>query len=884
MTEGPPRSSRGPLADLRAGWASTLALSAVTAAAVAIASQVLLPANVPLGSSLPAPVSSRGLYPAENGFRWTEGGSAIVLPAVGRGRPVEIAVVVSAWRPRGAALPALRIAAGGASAVAQPGAIPAEVVVGPVTSDSWRGDVELRLDSETFAPGRGDPRTLGVRVHALRVRPAGRALTLGAPPLLALLWAVAMVSLAFWIAVAAGSPPRAAFRFGLGAAIVVTAAMIGARFWVARLLPATVSVEAVLLSAILFMPGRFQAGRALVREALGRLGTGGRALLRPMPLAALALLAAAGTTAAYRSRPVLVIPMGSGREAAFEEGLGSFDSAEGVRFRHVATRAVLDLGDLGSGEWRLTVTAAAPGSERALPLADVGTGPIEAPLGPAWSEHVLTAHAPFGWRSGLDLTFPGSRRDDIWVRDVRIDRDRAWPPVRIAAGILAAGLGVALAILAAGVATGPARLAAGAAIALLTLGLAVDPVAAIPAVPRLAVIAAAGALLSAVAAAIAREGLPAAAVAAGGLGFMGWLAATTTSLYRGGHFVFHSSIAEEIWKGRFLLYYLPYPGSMLSQQAQWGNVVVPHPCLYHTLVAPLAALPRPAFFAAEKVLLALLLAAMAWASAALAARLGPPGSAAAAAVLMASMPASYQLLGLGHLMTILGCWAMTMAVSSLALNSHRLHERRWWWQAVMLLALCFLAYFAGLLFMGIVVAITCAALWRRDPTFTRALLGASAAAAGVAFALYYVHWTWPFLSESVPRLLGGSGAQTGANAGALPSRLAAVPHKLAYTFGSTLVPVLGLAGLVLARRGAPRVLLLAWAAILPLFTALDLSFNFLLKHHYFTIAPVAVGGGVLLARLAERGRWGRAMAAAAMILFAFLGARVGLDAATGRIP
>src|SRR5204863_2796575 len=209
-------------------------------------------------------------------------------------------------------------------------------------------------------------------------------------------------------------------------------------------------------------------------------------------------------------------------------------------------------------------------------------------------------------------------------------------------------------------------------------------------------------------------------------GFMAWLAATTTSLYRGGHFVFHSSIAEEIWKGRFLLYYLPYPGSMLSQQAQWGNVVVPHPCLYHTLVAPLAALPRPAFFTAEKVVLALLLAAMAWASAALGARVGPPRTGAASAILMASMPASFQLLGLGHLMTILGCWAMTMAVAYLATRSERLGERRCWWRAVMLLALCFLAYFAGLLSMGIGVVMASTALRRRHPALPPALLAATA--------------------------------------------------------------------------------------------------------------------------------------------------------------
>jgi hypothetical protein len=186
--------------------------------------------------------------------------------------------------------------------------------------------------------------------------------------------------------------------------------------------------------------------------------------------------------------------------------------------------------------------------------------------------------------------------------------------------------------------------------------------------------------------------------------------------------------------------------------------------------------------------------------------------------------------------------------------------------------------------MLMVIAISAVALVRREPTFVRALLSAGAMAAALAFAAYYVNWTWPFLSESVPQLLGGSGAQSGANAGALPFRIAAAPHKLAYTFGSVLVPMLGVVGLVIARRGVERVLLLAWATVLPVFSGLDLFFNFLLKHHYFTMVPVAVGGGVLLARLAERGRWGRALAVAALVCMAVFAARVGLDAATGRIP
>jgi hypothetical protein len=71
--------------------------------------------------------------------------------------------------------------------------------------------------------------------------------------------------------------------------------------------------------------------------------------------------------------------------------------------------------------------------------------------------------------------------------------------------------------------------------------------------------------------------------------------------------------------------------------------------------------------------------------------------------------------------------------------------------------------------------------------------------------------------------------------------------------------------------------------VLVVFSALDLSFNFLLKHHYFTMVPVAVGVGVLVARLADHAlaRWA---AAAALLALAALALGVGFDVATGRIP
>jgi hypothetical protein len=226
---------------------------------------------------------------------------------------------------------------------------------------------------------------------------------------------------------------------------------------------------------------------------------------------------------------------------------------------------------------------------------------------------------------------------------------------------------------------------------------------------------------------------------------------------------------------------------------------------------------------------------------------------------------------------------MALAMGFLILRLDRLQERRTWLAAVGLLAFCFLAYTAGLLFAAVAIGGALPFVARAEPKTARALLAASLAAAAVAFLLYYVNWAWPFLSQSVPKMLHGSGAPEGGGTPVL-KRLAALPHKLDYSYGSAAVPVLGLAGLVRARamRGWP--LLAAWAALLPVFCVADLFFNLLLKHHYFTAVPVAVGGGLLLSALACRGAAGRVGAGALAGLSLLLGAQTALDVALGRIP
>jgi hypothetical protein len=163
---------------------------------------------------------------------------------------------------------------------------------------------------------------------------------------------------------------------------------------------------------------------------------------------------------------------------------------------------------------------------------------------------------------------------------------------------------------------------------------------------------------------------------------------------------------------------------------------------------------------------------------------------------------------------------------------------------------------------------------------------ATLAAAALAFVLYYASWTWPFLKESVPRLLAGggaAGAQATAAAEPFWPRVARIPAKLADSYGSAIVPLAGLAGLLLLKGLPERALLWAWAAVLVVFSGLDVFFNFLLKHHYATMVPVAVGLGLLLDRLSRRPR-GSLVGAALIAFLLVLGVRVALDTALGRIP
>ncbi|HXV64917.1 MAG TPA: hypothetical protein VEK15_29740, partial [Vicinamibacteria bacterium] len=492
----------------------------------------------------------------------------------------------------------------------------------------------------------------------------------------------------------------------------------------------------------------------------------------------------------------------------------------------------------------------------------------------------------FSWRSGHELSFAGFPGAKLKVSSVRIDRGRSLPSVRAILFLTISAWALLLALRGIGL---PERRAAWLSVAWLMVpagAVLLWPAIAIPLLPLVVVASvatAAGAILvrGGVRALAERDVVPEPApgvLAVASLGFLAWFLAMASPLYVGGHFAYHAAIAEEIWQGKFLLYYLPDPANMLSRQPQWGGLVVPHPSLYHTVSSPLAGLPRFWFHTGTKLFVAGLLTMIPITCGLVATDVADrrAGVYAAAATLG---PTGFQLLALGHLMTIFGCAAATVALGLLAICANRLSEKGIFWLVSGALTIGFLSYTGSLLFGSAALALTALISYRSDRDFSKSLVKLALVSWTVAFLLYYVHWAVPFFRDTLPVLLFGTGGERVID---LSARVAAVPSKFTYSFGSFLVPLGGLLGIALAEgRSRGRCLLEGWALVLVLFTLLDLGFNFLLKHHYFSWPVVAIGLGLLFHRIDGRGRFGRPAARIFLLALVVSAVRAALSVASG---
>jgi hypothetical protein len=862
-------------------------------ATVTLAYQVPLDIDLPTGTSLLAARVFDGTYGAEGTERWTSGRATIVVPEPGPGRDVRATLELDGWRPVGQPAPSLALRAGSARLDALVSRRD-KLTLATRTSGLWSSDLEIALESDTFRPAGGDVRELGVRLRGIHVSDAGPWRP-RRPPVRALFWS----ALSAWLLAALLSRLGAARRIVASECVLATVIAVGygwQRPWAALVAPLVVIVLGVAWTACVASPLRAQRWWNAAHETFMAIGNGRRAL-GGARLALATVIGLVLLTTTERSVQVMDLDLGSGQEAALERGLGPYEGEGGITFRGARRGATLDFTSLGSGKFRVTLVAAASEARPTFTVAELNDVELVAAdgLSSEWRELRADVQIPSGQGRGLTLTFGAfAEAARVRVDRVRIERIGGLPALWPMAALVCVGLLGALVLAASGASAG----AAFALCAALWLGLAAAvhaaPFTTLPNATVLVGVAVLGvSVWIAFATATRALGLGLeigpGVLAAASLGFMGWLAALTWPQYRGGHFGFHTQIAEEIWRGRFLIYYLPYPGSMLSRQAQWGNVIVPHPCLYHTLIAPLAALPQPWFQRAEKAVLALLLCALAIIAGRVATRLGGSRAGTFAATFFCLSVPTYQLLGLGHLMTLLGVWAGALALTFVGRHADGLVQRRTFWAAVALLALAFLSYTATLLFAGLIMAVLAASYWRRERRVAIGLASVLGMAGLVAFGLYYLNWTLPFLTQSIPGWLHGAHEAAAATVDAGDradrlQRLLAQPAKLTYSYGHLALPFIALAGLWRLGPSRERRVLLLWLGVLWFFSVCaDPFFNLLLKHHYFVAVPVAVGLALWGAQ-PMRAWWQRGLWLVLVAGIAFLGLREAIAVATGGTP
>jgi hypothetical protein len=820
-------------------------------ALVALAYRFPTAIEIDLGRGVEGALGSSGFYDAEGSYRWSRARGEIAFPDPGARNPVRLELVLSGFRPPGSEPPRVAIEAGGRSLTLTPSRRVETYSLETATAGLWSSSSRIQIRSDTFVPGGGDERALGVRVHRARLILDGPAL----PPLRQI---VASGAAAALLALYLGAPGATALGVLLGLGFLFF------RFYAALLAPAlaAAALAVVLVARIFPGPARF-AGE--ISRGLGRCLLVGARSLRSrlvLPLAGFMILA---TFAGYALRPRFELGLGTGLAEPLAKRFAGFDrDDQSVLFREAFPGASIDLRDFGaSSSWAISITAAAEPPGPAV-VAQSGERSLAFDLDSRFRTHRFELEGPrWGWRSGHVLRFPGlGQGRPLRIASIGVDRGRSLPPLRVLALVLVSSALFAAAFGACGLPSRSALFLSAALAGLFVIGLAGAPVFFVPFVSRIA-LAAFASLLAASAArgllsAVARAGFApepsACALTIATAAFSLWFLATASPLYSGGHFSYHTSVAEEIWQGKFFLYYFPGPENMLSHQPQWGNMTVPHPSLYHTVTSPLALFPREWFHLTTKLFLALLLFGVTLVSSVVAHAAGGRRAGIYAAAAAAAFPTGWQLLGLGHLMTIFGTFAAATALGFVALLETRLSQRREWLIALGLVTFAFLSYTGSLLFASIALAFASIALLRTEPRQAKSLGGLLLAGWGLALVLYYIHWVPPFFRETLPQMLSGAGSDRSID---WTARLKLLPVKLDYTFGAFWVPLVGLLGLARAEGRPRRLILYGWALSLPLFSGFDLVFNFLLKHHYFSFPVVAIGFGLALRRLEEKGSfWG----------------------------
>ncbi len=326
-----------------------------------------------------------------------------------------------------------------------------------------------------------------------------------------------------------------------------------------------------------------------------------------------------------------------------------------------------------------------------------------------------------------------------------------------------------------------------------------------------------------------------------------------------------------------------FPNPSLTP-VQWEtDATIPRSPFYYILTAPLTALPgngdrlaMMAFSSAVDALAVLLVGVLTRLA-------GVGGRAAVLGALLAGV-SHFGLLAAaswGLFPTLLAQCLVLLAMAVWAWIIPHLHRR--WAGGVLttVLALAYLAYPTGLLFLGLTWGITLLllAIQRRAAVFKFSLL-AGMLAAGLALLFFY-GWHIPAMFNTTLPLLAVRLGEQAPGGGGDPLSVWDIVNPiwlpLYAKFGSFVLTVAAGGGLLLARPTPDsrahhmRTLLLAWLLTYPLLAlASAYVVTFIVKDVLYMLPALAVLSGVFLGRV-SRYRWGGAVAAALLLLVLWQG-------------
>lgn len=324
---------------------------------------------------------------------------------------------------------------------------------------------------------------------------------------------------------------------------------------------------------------------------------------------------------------------------------------------------------------------------------------------------------------------------------------------------------------------------------------------------------------------------------------------------------------------------LYFPSQLSAGPSEWGeNVLIPKSPLYYLAMAPFTLLPFE-IGTVLKLLAGILDVAMAFLIFLVPKRMGRGTAGVIAALLYTVTPLSYLILSYGSYPTLFAQFLSLLAFLTLLYADERLARPPIFALFVALLTLSLLAYPVVAAFNVCVLGLFALVRWRAMGKGTGArqsllIIGGTTLAAVLAFALYYGQYLWITL-----RSVGTMSSEQPRAKDALALGLLGQPWHIANVAFQNLVVgrlfvllALAILGGILLQRAAPDDesrrgwhLLACWMVILPLFVIVDSYVELLLKPLFYTMAPIAILGGIGFVWLWRRGQVWRIVAVLACV-------------------